>query len=219
LLGNNFFCFPIPPVSPYLNRFIQPDTIVPGLFHPQNLNRYSYVLNNPVNLVDPSGHRSCSTRQANTGDETCWQNIWIEYKNEKQRELDNYTGYSDDKDEERQIFAPDILGETVTPESEKQLWQFIKAGDLAVNSIIENDLGAGCSCNDLASSVLGVKDTNDNGLIDFVEYASMLDYSHSISQYTVLVLFTKEKDETKTPLHAALMVSVDHAYPEDSILI
>lgn len=29
--------------SPYLNRFIQPDTIVPGMFNPQNLSRYSYV--------------------------------------------------------------------------------------------------------------------------------------------------------------------------------
>jgi RHS repeat-associated protein len=40
--------------SPTLNRFTQPDTIVPG--GPQGLNRYSYVFSNPINLVDPSGH-------------------------------------------------------------------------------------------------------------------------------------------------------------------
>jgi RHS repeat-associated protein len=42
--------------SPYLNRWIQPDPIVPDLVNPQNLNRYSYVLNNPLRYADPSGH-------------------------------------------------------------------------------------------------------------------------------------------------------------------
>ena len=40
----------------YLSRWIQPDTIVPDLVNPQNLNRYSYVLNNPLRYTDPSGH-------------------------------------------------------------------------------------------------------------------------------------------------------------------
>jgi len=39
-----------------LGRFIQPDTIVPEPGNPQALNRYSYVLNNPVKYTDPSGH-------------------------------------------------------------------------------------------------------------------------------------------------------------------
>jgi RHS repeat-associated protein len=45
--------------SPYLNRFIQPDTIVPEPGNPQALNRYSYAYNNPINLTDPSGHEPC----------------------------------------------------------------------------------------------------------------------------------------------------------------
>ena len=32
------------------------DTIVPNFTNPQSLNRYSYVFNNPVNYIDPSGH-------------------------------------------------------------------------------------------------------------------------------------------------------------------
>jgi len=41
--------------SPYLNQFIQPDPIVPDNSNPQNLHAYSYVRNNPINLLDPSG--------------------------------------------------------------------------------------------------------------------------------------------------------------------
>ena len=37
---------------------VSPDTIVPNPNNPQSFNRYSYVQNNPLRLVDPSGH-SC----------------------------------------------------------------------------------------------------------------------------------------------------------------
>ncbi len=43
---------------PALGRFISPDAIVPGAGNPQNLNRYSYVNNNPINFTDPTGHFS-----------------------------------------------------------------------------------------------------------------------------------------------------------------
>ncbi len=42
--------------DPELGRFTQADTIVPGAADPQNLNRYSYVNNNPLRYLDPSGH-------------------------------------------------------------------------------------------------------------------------------------------------------------------
>ncbi len=42
--------------SPYINRFLQPDSIIPDLSNPQSLNRYSYTLNNPINYNDPDGH-------------------------------------------------------------------------------------------------------------------------------------------------------------------
>jgi RHS repeat-associated protein len=203
--------------DPALGRFAQADTIVPGGV--QGLDRYAAMNNNPVRYVDPSGHRSCTTPQANTGDETCFQNIWKEYKKEKQKELDDYTGYSKDKDKERQMFAPDIPGEIAVPQSDAELWLFVAAGDLVVKTIIEKDLGAGCSCNDLASSVFGITDLNGNGLIDFEEYTSILDYSFFISQDTVIVIFTRVNDDAMTPLHAALIVSVNQADPENSILI
>ena len=42
--------------DPLLRRFISPDTIVPDPGNPQDLNRYSYVRNNPVMMADPTGH-------------------------------------------------------------------------------------------------------------------------------------------------------------------
>lgn len=39
-----------------LGRFISPDPFVPAPGNPQALDRYAYVLNNPVNLIDPSGY-------------------------------------------------------------------------------------------------------------------------------------------------------------------
>ena len=42
--------------DPGLGRFIQADTLVVHPNDPQDLNRYAYCRNNPLNLVDPSGH-------------------------------------------------------------------------------------------------------------------------------------------------------------------
>ena len=45
--------------DPAIGRFVSPDSIVSDPSSPQSLNRYSYVLNRPVNLNDPSGHKPC----------------------------------------------------------------------------------------------------------------------------------------------------------------
>jgi hypothetical protein len=42
--------------SPYINHFLQPDSLIPDLVNPQAWNRYSYVGNRPVNFSDPTGH-------------------------------------------------------------------------------------------------------------------------------------------------------------------
>ncbi|MBE7528198.1 MAG: hypothetical protein HS099_00495 [Ardenticatenaceae bacterium] len=41
---------------PYINRFASADTIVPNPANPQQFNRYTYSLNNPLNRIDPTGH-------------------------------------------------------------------------------------------------------------------------------------------------------------------
>jgi len=45
---------------PEVGRFVSPDSIVPDPNNPQGYNRYSYVLNSPVNFTDPTGHKHCS---------------------------------------------------------------------------------------------------------------------------------------------------------------
>ncbi len=41
--------------DPEIARFISPDPVPADLFNPQTLNRYAYVTNNPLNMVDPNG--------------------------------------------------------------------------------------------------------------------------------------------------------------------
>ncbi|MCL4872327.1 MAG: hypothetical protein KJ063_25480, partial [Anaerolineae bacterium] len=51
---------------PGIGRFASADTIVPDPVNPQQLNRYAYVLGNPILFTDSTGH--C----ADNGDEACW---------------------------------------------------------------------------------------------------------------------------------------------------
>ena len=41
--------------DPLLGKFISPDSLVPKPNDPQSFNRYSYCLNNPLKLIDPTG--------------------------------------------------------------------------------------------------------------------------------------------------------------------
>ena len=55
--GTGLVLFPGRVYDPSLGRFLQADPFVQDPADPQMLNRYSYVRNNPVNFVDPSGYK------------------------------------------------------------------------------------------------------------------------------------------------------------------
>jgi RHS repeat-associated protein len=48
-------------------RFTSADSLLGSLVNPQSLNRYAYVLNNPLNSTDPSGHLPVSATGSITG--------------------------------------------------------------------------------------------------------------------------------------------------------
>jgi RHS repeat-associated protein len=51
--------------DPRTGRFLQADPFVPRPLDGQSYNRYSYVLNSPPNLVDPSGYVMCAANPCN----------------------------------------------------------------------------------------------------------------------------------------------------------
>ena len=51
--------------DPVVGRFIQADPIIAMQANPQALDRYGYVLNNPLVYVDPTGHKACSYTDGN----------------------------------------------------------------------------------------------------------------------------------------------------------
>jgi RHS repeat-associated protein len=61
--------------DPMLGRFIQPDSIVPEPGNPQSLNRYSYVLNNPLRYTDPTGYCAGDPNDPDNPDAGCWAMI------------------------------------------------------------------------------------------------------------------------------------------------
>ena len=61
--------------APYLNQFIQPDTIVPDPYQPMDWNKYLYVRDNPINFTDPSGHCSGNPQDQFNPDIACWRTL------------------------------------------------------------------------------------------------------------------------------------------------
>lgn len=55
--------------DPALARFMQPDSMLPNPYNPQLLNRYSYVTNNPLVYIDPTGHYNVETGEIEVGDD------------------------------------------------------------------------------------------------------------------------------------------------------
>jgi len=71
-----------------LGRFVQPDSIVPGAGNPQSLNRYTYVINSPIEFNNPFGHIvACETgdncnemkRTEKLSPDAAWSKVFSKY--------------------------------------------------------------------------------------------------------------------------------------------
>ena len=75
-----FYDYGARPYAPALGRFLQADTLVPDPGNPQSLNRYAYVLGNPLRLVDPSGHKYCDSFDANGRCVSENEAFWVRFR-------------------------------------------------------------------------------------------------------------------------------------------
>ncbi|HOC22326.1 MAG TPA: RHS repeat-associated core domain-containing protein [Anaerolineae bacterium] len=75
-----FYDFVARQFDPALGRFLQADTLVPNPENPQSLNRYAYVLGNPLRLVDPSGHKYCDSFDANGRCVSENEAFWVRFR-------------------------------------------------------------------------------------------------------------------------------------------
>jgi RHS repeat-associated protein len=87
-----------------LGRFVQADTIVPGAGNSQAWDRYAYVNNNPINLIDPSGHKPCDQDDGN-----CKEGYGSEFYQWFQEEKDRFYTY---REWERKLIALAIYSES-----------------------------------------------------------------------------------------------------------
>jgi hypothetical protein len=62
---------------------------VPGYTNPQSLNRYSYVLNNPLRYTDPSGHMQCEEYQGACLSENQMTQVWNHPQNHNNKDDDD----------------------------------------------------------------------------------------------------------------------------------
>jgi RHS repeat-associated protein len=53
--------------DPVIGRFLSPDSIIPNIYDAQSFNRYSYVRNNPIIHIDPSGHQEVDVGGGDVG--------------------------------------------------------------------------------------------------------------------------------------------------------
>ncbi len=57
--------------DPVIGIFVSADTVLPDMYDPQSLNRYSYCRNNPLIYTDPSGHIKITTFSGGTASGGC----------------------------------------------------------------------------------------------------------------------------------------------------
>ena len=77
--------------DPILGRFLSPDPVVAFPTFSQSWDRYSYVVNSPVSLTDPSGFAPIRVPNAHCDDGYC-EGFWLRFHSEGECWFDNQAG-------------------------------------------------------------------------------------------------------------------------------
>jgi RHS repeat-associated protein len=64
--------------DPVIGRFLSPDIVVQAPYNSQSFNRYSYVLNNPLSLIDPTGYYCGNSPQGGPSSVMAMQQAMVE---------------------------------------------------------------------------------------------------------------------------------------------
>jgi RHS repeat-associated protein len=107
--------------DPYLNRWIQPDVIIPDPNNSQSYDRYAYAFNNPLKYTDPSGHHYCDSANADpeecpdisTPDTECSKNV------------DCYDAYLTYKQLVYELMRPPTETEILTMTIGSEYWSYV----------------------------------------------------------------------------------------------
>jgi RHS repeat-associated protein len=79
-------------MSAPLGRFMSPDPVAGRLANPQSLNRYTYVLNNPLKFIDPTGmivEWADSEEECKKGETECKTKAQRSFENELNKKLNS----------------------------------------------------------------------------------------------------------------------------------
>ena len=162
--------------DPIIGRFCCPDSIVPSPGDPQSLNRYSYVRNNPLGRVDPTGRYDLRTQSGRAD----WRRDhpgWVLGD-------DNHTGHlsaldpgghtydvgvrltyrsSSGHDQGSVIVSASFQDSRILAHTDSQEWDYITYGGVLVRNNIDNTGGWGPVTNprDFVVNTLGGGDPNN----------------------------------------------------------
>jgi RHS repeat-associated protein len=101
--------------SPCIMQFSQPDTVIPELYNPQSLNRYSYVDNNPIRYNDPTGHMRVADQDMSRNNVRMSCREHPEYCNNGKPKSPDELAKMRHKNTEEQSISDKILANKYTP--------------------------------------------------------------------------------------------------------
>jgi hypothetical protein len=150
---------------PSVGRFASADTIVPDPTNPQSYNRYSYVLNNPLNLADPTGHCSQDIQFLDT--QICTTIYDVDDANSLLEAIDAYL-YVYERDPIEFFEAIGIAGLVSGEVTEDTISKAVREAVPAISETVAGWIGV------LATGILSSAESGHNAHVSLYHFRDML---------------------------------------------